>query len=56
MESVVAWAAEAGYAIEPFGVEISPKLAALARTRLLRWKDRIFTGNALVWNPPFTFE
>jgi len=56
MESVVAWAAEAGYAIEPFGVEISPRLAALARTRLPRWRDRIFTGNALVWNPPFTFD
>jgi SAM-dependent methyltransferase len=56
MESVVAWAAEDGHVIEPFGVEISPKLAELARTRLPRWKDRIFTGNALVWIPPFTFD
>jgi SAM-dependent methyltransferase len=56
MESVVAWAAEDGHVIEPFGVEISPKLAELARTRLPRWKDRIFTGNALAWMPPFTFD
>jgi hypothetical protein len=56
MESVVVWAAEDGHVIEPFGVEISPKLAELARTRLPRWKDRIFTGNALVWTPPFTFD
>lgn len=56
MESVVEWAAEDGHVIEPFGVEISPKLAELARTRLPRWKDRIFTGNALVWTPPFTFD
>ena len=56
MESVVAWAAADGHVIEPFGVEISLKLAELARTRLPRWKDRIFTGNALVWTPPFTFD
>jgi SAM-dependent methyltransferase len=56
LESVVAWAAEDGHVIEPFGVEISPKLAELARTRLPQWKDRIFTGNALTWIPPFTFD
>lgn len=56
MESLVAWAAEDGHVIEPFGVEISPKLAELARTRLPQWKDRIFTGNALTWIPPFTFD
>lgn len=56
MESVAAWAAEDGRVVEPFGLEISPKLAKLARRRLPRWKDRIFTGNALVWDPPFTFD
>jgi SAM-dependent methyltransferase len=56
MESVVAWAAEGGHVIEPFGLEISPRLAELARTRLPQWKDRIFTGNALTWIPPLTFD
>jgi SAM-dependent methyltransferase len=56
MESVVTWAAEDGHVIEPFGVEISAKLAELARTRLPQWKDRIVTGNALVWMPPFAFD
>jgi SAM-dependent methyltransferase len=56
MESVVEWAADEGHVIEPFGVEISPKLAELARTRLPQWRDRIFTGNALVWMPPRKFD
>jgi SAM-dependent methyltransferase len=56
MQSVAAWAAEDGHIIEPYGVEISPKLAELARTRLPLWKDRIFTGNALMWIPPFKFD
>jgi SAM-dependent methyltransferase len=56
MESVVKWAADDGHLIEPYGVDISPKLADLARSRLPHWKDRIFTGNALTWIPPFRFD
>jgi hypothetical protein len=42
MESVVAWSAERGRKLEPFGLEISPRLAELARQRLPHWRDRIF--------------
>jgi SAM-dependent methyltransferase len=56
MESVRAWAAEEGYDVEPYGLEISPELAALARQRLPRWADRIFVGNAASWVPPRRFE
>jgi hypothetical protein len=56
MESVVAWGREEGYNIEPFGLDISENLAELARRRLPRWRDRIFVGNALVWEPPVAFE
>lgn len=56
MESVATWAAEDGRTIEPYGVDISARLAELARGRLPHWKDRIFTGNALVWTPPFRFD
>lgn len=56
MESVAKWAAEDGRTIEPYGVDISAKLAELARARLPQWRDRIFTGNALVWTPPFRFD
>jgi SAM-dependent methyltransferase len=55
MESVRGWAAERGHAIEPFGLDIAPELAALARRRLPRWRDRIWLGNALDWCPPRAF-
>ena len=51
MESVAAWCAERGLAVEPYGVDISPKLAELAR-RLPQWADRIWAGNAADWRPP----
>lgn len=56
MESVVRWAAENGHSMEPYGVDISGKLAELARRRLPQWQDRIFVGNALVWFAPFRFD
>jgi hypothetical protein len=52
MESAAAWCAERGLAVEPYGVDISPALAELARRRLPRWADRIWTGNAADWRPP----
>ena len=52
METVAAWCAERGLDVEPYGVDISPKLAELARRRLPRWSDRIWAGNAADWQPP----
>jgi SAM-dependent methyltransferase len=54
MECLPRWAA---HGVEPHGLEISPELAALARSRLPAWSDRIHVGNALTWEPPhgFTF-
>ncbi|MDQ5820226.1 MAG: class I SAM-dependent methyltransferase [Actinomycetota bacterium] len=56
METGQAWAAEDGYAVEPYGLEISPELADLARSRLRQWADRIWVGNALHWRPPRRFD
>lgn len=56
MESVVAWAAEVGFEIEPYGLDISAELAALAQERLPRWAERIFHGNARFWDPPRRFD
>jgi SAM-dependent methyltransferase len=56
MESVVAWAGEDGHRIEAFGLDISEKLADLARRRLAPWRERIFVGNALFWEPPRRFD
>ena len=56
MESVQRWTGERGLAVEPFGLEIAPELAELARRRLPRWADRIFVGNARHWRPPRRFD
>jgi SAM-dependent methyltransferase len=56
METLERWARDRGYRIEPYGLDIAPELADLARRRLPRWADRIYTGNALHWEPPMRFE
>jgi Methyltransferase domain len=56
MESVVQWAGEEDHTLEPYGLDVSEKLAELARQRLPRWRDRIFVGNALFWEPPRRFD
>jgi SAM-dependent methyltransferase len=55
METARGWAAERGITIEPYGLDISPELVALARLRLPQWRDRIWEGNALRWRPPRRF-
>ncbi|HEU5475587.1 MAG TPA: class I SAM-dependent methyltransferase [Actinophytocola sp.] len=57
MESVRDWAAERGYAIEPYGVDIAPRLVELARSRLPHWAGRIEVGNGIDYAPGrrFTF-
>jgi SAM-dependent methyltransferase len=52
MESVVAWSAERGHHVEPYGVDHSAGLVELARRRLPQWSDRIFVGDALGWSHP----
>jgi SAM-dependent methyltransferase len=56
MESVARWSAARGLAIEPYGLDIAPELAALARGRYPRWEDRIFVGNALGFQPSSRFD
>jgi SAM-dependent methyltransferase len=56
MESVVGWAAEAGYRVEPYGVDLSAALARFARRRLPRWRKHIWTGNVMTWRPPRMFD
>jgi len=56
MESVVAWAAQGGHRVEPYGLDLSPALAALARRRLPHWADRVFVGNVVDWRPPRRFD
>jgi len=56
METMVRWCAAKRVRIEPYGLDIVPELAALARSRLPRWAERIFVGNALTWTPPMRFD
>ncbi len=53
MESVVRWAP---YHVEPYGLELAPAVAELARCQRPSWADRIFVGNALTWEPPMRFD
>ncbi|MFN2613471.1 MAG: GNAT family N-acetyltransferase [Actinomycetota bacterium] len=56
MESVARWCADKGLKVEPYGLDISQKLAQRARERLPEWADRIFVGNAWTWEPPQRFD
>jgi SAM-dependent methyltransferase len=53
LESIVRWSE---HRIEPYGLDFSPRLVELARSRLPRWHDRIFLGDALEWEPPRRFD
>lgn len=56
MECMVRWCGERGIACEPYGLDIAPELAELARRRLPAWRDRIFAGNAMTWQPGRRFD
>lgn len=53
LECLVGWSS---HRIEPYGLDFAPAVAQLARGRLPQWRDRIFVGNALTWEPPIRFD
>lgn len=56
MASVAQWSAAEGLKVEPYGVEISHRLADVARSRYPQWRERIWTANADRWEPPMRFD
>jgi hypothetical protein len=56
LESFERWAAERSLAIDLYGVDISFRLAAVARRRLPHLAERIWVGNAADWIPPRRFD
>ena len=56
LECAVDWLAQDGVRIEPYGVEVVPELADLARRRVPRWAERIVTANAATWLPERRFD
>ena len=56
METLAAWVAENGHRIEPYGLELSNRIAERARKRLPHWATRIWTGNVMTFEPPIRFD
>jgi SAM-dependent methyltransferase len=56
METLAAWVAEQGHRIEPYGIELSNRIAERARKRLPHWATRIWTGNVMKFEPPIRFD
>lgn len=56
LESCLAWTAERSLTIQPYGLDLSAKLVALARVRLPNYADNFTVGNAFYWRPPFKFD
>jgi SAM-dependent methyltransferase len=53
LDSIVRWSE---HRVEPYGLDFSPRLVELARSRLPHWAERIFLGDALEWEPPRRFD
>jgi SAM-dependent methyltransferase len=56
METLTRWTAEAGVCIEPYGLDLSARIAEAARRRLPQWSHRIWTGKVMTWEPPMRFD
>jgi hypothetical protein len=55
LATLPAWCAERGIRIEPYGLELLPGLAELARSLHPELADRIWTGSVMTWKPPRRF-
>ena len=56
IESLGQWLVGTDVQVELHGLEISSGLARFARERLPDWRERIYQGNALYWQPPVRFD
>ena len=56
LADLLAWGAERGVQLEPWGLDQSADLVALARARLPHFADHFFVGNAWSWSPPRRFR
>ena len=56
LECLLAWTSERGIEIEPWALDLSKKLTALARQRLPDWAENLEVGNAYTWRPPQRFD
>ncbi len=56
METIARWTAENGVHVEPYGLDLSARIVAVARQRLPHWAGRIRSGNVMTWEPPRRFD
>ena len=56
METLTAWVAEKGHRVEPYGLDLSERIAERARRRFPHWAARIWTGNVMEFEPPIRFD
>ncbi|MFZ1889378.1 MAG: class I SAM-dependent methyltransferase [Candidatus Binataceae bacterium] len=56
IETLTAWVAEDGHHIEPYGLDLSGRIADRARKRLPLWAARIWSGNVMTFEPPIRFD
>jgi len=55
VECLRGWGAERGFALVPFGLDLSAELIDLARQRLSEFTSNFYVGNAWSWSPPQRF-
>jgi Methyltransferase domain len=56
LECVVAWGRMRLLELEPYGLDLSSELIALARRRLPGLEDHFYVANAWRWQPPRRFD
>jgi SAM-dependent methyltransferase len=56
LECCLHWTAQRGIDIEPYGLDLSAPLVALAQQRLPAFAENFFVGNGFNWIPPRSFD
>lgn len=56
IECILKWAAERGFEITPYGLDVSEKLIGLARQRVPEFSGNFYVGNAFYWGPVIKFD
>ena len=56
IECCLKWTAERGIEIDPYGLDLSPKLVKMAQKRLPRYANHFFVGNGFYWKPPMKYD
>ena len=56
LECLMRWAGERGQRLEPFGVDVGPRLIEAARERLPQFVANFWVADASDWHPPRRFR